>query len=241
MAEKKEFTVTENNDIIYKAKGFWDKNSKPLIYIGAAIILLIAGWYGYKNLIQLPNEKKAAELIFPAEAIFDKMGSAKFTKDSVNTVLNGGDDQGTKVTGMLKIIKEYGGTKAGNRAKYMAGASYLHIGEFDKAIKYLKDFDGEGASQIKSKAYTMIGHAYAEQNKTDDALSYYKKAVRVNEKDEAITPDALMLAASYAEVLGKNKEAIDLYEELKNKYPSHIAVKSGDVSKYLAKLGVFKD
>ena len=239
MAEKNTTTTTEQPDVVTRAKGFWDKYSKPIIYIGSAFILIIGGWYAYKNFIVLPKEKKASELIFPAENLFDKMASGNFNKDSVNTVLNGGSLDGAKVTGILSIISNYGGTNSGNRAKFIAGATYLQIKEYDKAIKYLKDFDGNGADQIQSKAYILLGHAYAEKKNTDEALSYYKKAARVNSKDESITPYALLMAASYADAVGKSKEAIDLYKELKEKYPTNSAVSSGDVEKHLAKLGEF--
>jgi tetratricopeptide (TPR) repeat protein len=242
MAEKKVTTTTtttqEQPDVVAKAKGFWDKYSKPIIYVGTTLIVVIGGWYAYKNLIVLPKEKKASELIFPAESIFDKMGSTGFNKDSVNLVLNGGNSNGTNVTGILKVINQYGGTPSGNRAKYIAGASYLQIKEFDKAIKYLKEFDGNGADQIQSKAYIMLGHAYAEKKNTEEALSYYKKAATVNTNDESITPYALLMAASYASAVGKNKEAIELYKEVKDKYPANPAI--GDVEKQLARLGVFE-
>ena len=169
------------------------------------------------------------------------MTTGDFTKDSVNIALNGGTVDGKNITGLLKIISNYGGTKAGNRAKYMAGASYLHIGEFDKAIKYLKEFDGNGADQVQSKAYLMIGHAYAEKKSTDDALSFYKKAASVNEKDESVTPDALMMAASYAQAIGKSKDAIELYKKLKDNYPTSTVVSNGEVDKQLASLGDFTD
>ena len=239
MAEKNTTTTAEQPDVVTRAKGFWDKYSKPIIYIGSAFILIIGGWYAYKNFIVLPKEKKASELIFPAENLFDKMASGNFNKDSVNTVLNGGSLDGAKVTGILSIINNYGGTNSGNRAKFIAGATYLQIKEYDKAIKYLKDFDGNGADQIQSKAYILLGHAYSEKKNTDEALSYYKKAARVNSKDESITPYALLMAASYAGETGKSKEAIELYKELKEKYPTNSAVSSGDVEKHLAKLGEF--
>lgn len=247
MAETKGTPVTtttatpETNEAIVRAKGFWDKYSKPIIYVGSAVILLIGGFYAYQNFIKLPKEKTANETIFPAEAIFDKMTTGDFTKDSVNIALNGGTVDGKNITGLLKIISNYGGTKAGNRAKYMAGASYLHIGEFDKAIKYLKEFDGNGADQVQSKAYLMIGHAYAEKKSTDDALSFYKKAASVNEKDESVTPDALMMAASYAQAIGKSKDAIELYKKLKDNYPTSTVVSNGEVDKQLASLGDFTD
>ncbi|MEP7163646.1 MAG: tetratricopeptide repeat protein [Ferruginibacter sp.] len=242
MAEKNVTTpaaAAPATDAVTRAKGFWDKYSKPIIYAGSAIILLIGGWYAYKNFIVLPKEKKASEMIFPAETLFDKMASSGFNKDSVSLVLNGGNNGGTNLTGILKVISQYGGTPAGNRAKYIAGASYLQIKEFDKAIKYLKEFDGNGADQVQSKTYIMLGHAYSEKKNTDEALSYYKKAATVNTKDESITPYALLMAASYADASGKNKEAIDLFKELKDKYPTYSAVTSGDVDKHLARLGVF--
>ena len=220
-----------------RARGFWDNYSKQIIYIGSAIIILIAAWYAYKNFVVAPKEVQASELIFPAENLFAKMASGGFSKDSVNIALNGGELDGKKVTGLLKIVSQYGGTAAGNRANYMVGASYLHIGEFAKAIQYLEDFDGNGASQVQSKAYLLIGHAYADQKKTSDALSNYKKAASVNGEDEFIASDALLTAAAYAESIGDTKEAISLYKEVTEKYPSNIAVQNGEVEKNLARLG----
>jgi len=52
--------------------------------------------------------------------------------------------------------------------------------------------------------------------------------------------DALLTAASFADVLGKKDDAKKMYIELRDNYPAHTAVRSGDVDKYLARLGVFK-
>lgn len=242
MADKKtvETLPTENVDTLDRAKGFWEKNSRPIIYVGVAIIVLIAGWFAYQNFVVTPKEEQAAEMLFPAENLFDKMATTGFSKDSVNIVLNGGDLEGQKITGLLKMISQYGGTSAGNRAKYIAGASYLHINEYAKAIKYLEDFDGNGASQVESNAYMMLGHANAELNKKDEALSNYKKAASVNDKDEFFASNALLVAASYADAIGNSKEAIDLFQQIKKDYPSSTAVQNGDVDKNLAKLGILE-
>ncbi|MFT3911811.1 MAG: tetratricopeptide repeat protein [Ferruginibacter sp.] len=242
MAETKTTTpptpTHESDVVIQKAKGFWAQYSKPITYIGGAIILIIGGWYGYQNFIKLPKEKSANDAIYAAEAIFDKMGSTAFSKDSVDLVLKGGNTpDGKKITGLLKVISSYGGTESGNRAKYMAGASYLQMKDFDNAIKLLKEFDAHGATQIQMAAYRMLGDAYSEKKNIDEALSYYKKAATVNEKDEAFTGDALMRAASYAQAMGKNTEAIDLYKKLKNNFPTNSSVTSGEVDKQLASLG----
>lgn len=231
--------MTEQNELLDKAKGFWSNYSKIISYGGSAVIVLLLSWIGYQKLIKEPKELKAGESVFLAERLFDKMATAGFNKDSVNIVLNGGNLQGDNITGLLKIISSYDGTLTANRARYMTGACYLQIKEFDKAIKYLKDFDGNGASQVQSKAYLMIGHAYAEKNNTSEAMSFYKKAAEVNEKDESITPDALMVCGSYAEANGKNEEAMEFYKKIKDNYPNYINSSNGEVDKRLARLGEF--
>ncbi|MGG9962534.1 tetratricopeptide repeat protein [Ferruginibacter sp. SUN106] len=246
MAEKAKVVETvEVNETLERAKGFWAKFSKPIIYVGSAIILLVGGWYAYGYFVKAPNELKASELIFPAEKLFGKMaGVSSFTKDSVGLVLNGGVVEGEKLTGMLTIIKNYEGTPAGNRAQYITGACYLHLGEFDKAIKYLKEFDGNGAEQIQSAAYRMIGDAYAELKKNDEALNYYSKAVdAASSKDESTMFLALSRAALFCDATGKTKEAIGYFQQIKDEITPGFFRNNRidfDADKYLAKLGVVK-
>ncbi len=223
----------------FDARAFWTKNSKLIIGIGAAVVILLAAWAIYKKFVVEPKETASAEAIFPVENLFAKTATAgTYTKDTVNILLNGGSLGNENYTGLLKVYNNYGGTSAHNRAAYMIGASYLHLGDFDKAIKYLKEFDAHGASQVQVAAYEMLGHAYAEKKDQNQALEYYKKASTVNEKDEYFTAQALFTAASYAEAVGKKSDAIDLYKSLRDKYPASGNVANGDVDKALAKLGV---
>lgn len=227
------------SEIVEKAKGFWVAYSKKIIIIGSAVIILLGSYLGYKYLVTMPNEKKANDLIFPAEKLFGLMAaSSSYNKDTVNLVLNG--DKAAGITGLLKIASSLGSTMSGNRAQYMIGACYLQLKQFDKAISHLKDFDGNDATQIQSKCYILLGHAYAEQKKTEEALEYYKKAGTISDLDEGMASEALYMAGRYAEALGKTKDAIDLFQNLKDKYPASQRVSSGDVDKYLGSLGVTK-
>jgi tetratricopeptide (TPR) repeat protein len=72
--------------------------------------------------------------------------------------------------GVLYVINNYGGTKAANLAKYYAGLSYLKLGDFNNAVKYLKDFSTD-AKQIQLMAYGALGDAYSELNKKDEAIA----------------------------------------------------------------------
>lgn len=226
--------TVEVNEAVEKAKDFWAKFSKPIIYVGSALILLIGGWYAYLNFVKAPNNEKAAELIFPAEQVFDKMTQGGFNKDSINLVLNGG---GPVTTGVLKLIKNYGGTASGNRAHFIAGACYLYSGDFNNAVKHLKDFS-TNATQVQTSAYLLLADAYSELKKNDDALDYYKKAVAVNSKDEFMTPEALFKAGLFADATGKSKEAIDFFKRIKEEFPKN--GHANEVDKYLARLGVIE-
>lgn len=233
MAETKETveTTVETNEVVAKAKDFWGKFSNPIIYAGSAVILLVGGWLAYKNFVVAPKQAKSADAIFPAEQIFDKMAQAGFNKDSINLVLNGGNG----ITGVLKIISNFGGSDAANRAEFIAGACYLHSQDFNNAIKHLKEFS-TSATQVQASAYSMLGDASAELKKNDDALSYYTKAASLNAKDESLSAEFLFKAGLFAESIGKSKEAIELFQKLKAEYPKNSH--ANDIDKYLARLGV---
>ena len=226
MADKKH--VDEGNsgeEIIAKAKDFWEKYSRPVTIIATVIIVLVGGYYTYRNFFQNPKEAKAADAIFMAEQYY--------RMDSVNLALNG-DGQND---GFLRVIDKFGGTDAANLARFYTGNCYIRLGENERAIKYLKKFS-TGAKQVQARAYKLLADAYSETGKNSDALEYYKKAAHHFEKDEANSAEYLFLAAFFADRVMKNsKEAIDLYKELKEKFP---ATQQGrQVDNYLAQLGVY--
>jgi tetratricopeptide (TPR) repeat protein len=230
-AHKKEVNVVE------KARGFWEDYNKPVTYVGSAIVLLIAGWMIYKYMFKMPKEQKGNEVVFVTQKYFTDFTNATDSSKALIAakVLNG---DGTN-PGALKIINNYSGTTAANLCEYYAGACYLHLGQFDKAIKFLKEFDADGATQIESHAYGMLGDANAELNKNDEALSYYKKAANVNTKDDFTSSEFLFRAALFAQATGKTKEAIDLFKKIKTDYP--LTEKAADMDRYLAKLGDFSE
>ena len=232
-------TEVETNEIVERAKGFWAKFSKPIIYIGGTIILLAGGWLAYKNLVKAPNEEKSAEQIFPAEQLFDKMTQSGFNKDSIGLVLNGGNG----ITGVLKVAGNYGGTASGNRANFIAGACYLHNKDFNNAIKHLKEFS-TSSKQPQSASYRMLGDAYAELKHNNDAFTYYKKAVDVADvKDESTRFLSLSRVALFCEAIGKTEAAINYYQQIKEEItPAFLRNNQIDfqVDKYLARLGVTK-
>ncbi|MBN8673623.1 MAG: tetratricopeptide repeat protein [Chitinophagales bacterium] len=225
MSDKKIVQGMEGSEaVIERDKDFWGKYSKPIIIACLAIIVAAGGWLIYKNFVQAPKEKKAAEAMFKAEDYY--------RMDSVNLALNG-DGQNL---GFLKVISKYDGTKAANLAHFYAGSCFIKLNDNVKAVSHLKDFS-TSSKPLQARAYKLLGDAYADQGKNAEALSAYKKAARHFTEDKMASAEALFMAAQIAERNKNQQEAIELLKELKEKYPQ--TQQGVDADKYLAQMGVY--
>ena len=208
-----------------KWKHFQDNYGKQAAIGLAGILIVILGYFAYKQFILDPKEKDAAGAMYRAEEYF--------RLDSTRLALNGDAVN----AGFVKIISRYSGTKAANLAAFYAGSCYLKLGDFNNAVKYLKDFK-TSAVQVQAKAYGLLGDAYSELNKKEDAVEQYKKAGTYFEEDEIISPEYLFRAGYLYESMGRTQDAISMYELLKTKYPS--SPRGFEIDRYLARLGVVK-
>lgn len=223
MADK---NVQDSSEVVIaKAKDFWGKYGKMLTIASVVIILLAGGWYVFQNFVQKPKESKAADAMFKAEEYY--------RLDSANLALNG-DGQNW---GFLKVIDKYGSTKSGKLANFYAGSCYIKLNDNEKAIKYLKKYSGD-SKLVQARAYKLMADAYADLGKNSDALSYYKKAARHFEEDATTSSEYLFYAAYLADrVLKDPKQAIELFKELKEKFPKSNQAREAD--NFLAQLGVY--
>ena len=133
------------------------------------------------------------------------------------------------------MLKQFGGTKSANLAKYYAGISYYRLNEFNKSIENLKDFS-TSSKQVQAIAYGTIGDAYSELKNNEEAVNYYKKAGSHFPEDESISSEYLFRAAALLESNGKADEAIAIYKDIKSKYPK--SEKGFSADKYINRLKV---
>jgi tetratricopeptide (TPR) repeat protein len=221
--------VTHEHKHVDTVQDFWTKYSKPFSMGLLVIVVLVGGYLAYNSLIKEPNEKKAEEAIFRAEEYF--------RMDSLDKALNGdGISQG-----LLRIISKYGGTDAGNRAELMAGSIYLKKGDFKNAIKHLDEFE-TSVDQLQARKLGLLGDAHSEigfnsnnNGEKEKAADYYEKAAKQFPKDDVNSPEYFFRAGFLYESMGKNKEAIEAYKAIKEKYPA--SQHGFDIDKYLARLG----
>ena len=129
--------------------------------------------------------------------------------------------------GFIKIADEYSGTDAGNLANYYAGMAYLNTGKYAEAIDYLGKFKSDDVI-LSSLAIGAIGDAYAETNKSEEALKNYVKAAETN-KNDFTTPRFLLKAGKTALALGKKEDALKYFTDIKDNYEASPEASSVDV------------
>jgi tetratricopeptide (TPR) repeat protein len=226
MAENKYGADQDSSEVIIaRAKDFWGKYGKGLTIASVIIIVIAAGWYGYKYFLKEPKERKASEVMFKAEDYY--------RADSITKALNG-DGQ---YWGFLRVMKEYSGTRAGKLARFYAGSCYIKLNENQKALDDLKNFS-TSSKPLQARAYKLMADAYADLGKNSDALNYYEKAAHYFEKDEPFASECLFLAAYLAQrTMNDNQKAIALFKEIKQKYPR--TQRGYDADNYLAQMGVY--
>src|SRR5580704_11018987 len=217
--------LEEEKNPIAEIQHVWERYGKVASYVLAGIIIVVGGYFGYRTYILAPKEKQAAEAMFRAEEYY--------RMDSTRLALNGDNIN----AGFVKIISKYGGTKAANLASFYAGSCYLKLGDYSNAVKYLKDFS-TSVKQLQERSYGLLGDAYSEQNKKEEAAEQYKKAGTYFEKDELFSPEYLFRSGYLYESMGKTQDAITMYKMIKDKYPQ--SQRGVEIDKYLARLGALQ-
>lgn len=199
------------------------KNQKYIFSVIGVVAIVVLGYLGYNEFILKPKQAEAMNEMFQAKKYFNEALTG-VEKDSLfNLALNGGEGK----YGMIDIAKEYGNTKAGNLAKYYAGMSYLHTGDYKQAVSYLNDFSSDD-DILSASAKGAIGDAFSQLNQMEDALSYYKQAAEMR-ANEFTTPKYLYKAGNVALDLGKAKEAAAFFNEIKDKYSESTEAANIDV------------
>ena len=227
MAKKKstkDDNLQELESALTRTEQYIEDNQKVITYVVVAVILVVGAYLAFHKFYMQPKEEEALSQMFMAENYFEK--------DSFNLAINGDGNY----LGFLDIIDDYGMTKSANRAKYYTGISYLHMGQYEDAIDYLKKFKTDDLllAPVKMGA---IGDAMLELGKKDDALKQYKKAYAKTE-NELTTPVYKMKAARLLESMDKFDEALKLYEEIKKDYPQ--STEGTTVDKYIARVKIRK-
>lgn len=228
MANNNEQTVM---DTVTKSEAFLDKNKKFIAYGVIAILVIIAGFFCYKEFIGNPRETKASTAI--------ARGQEYFGMEQYDKALNG---DGAGYAGFVKIAKDYSSTDAGNLANLYAGLSYAFLGKNQEALKYLNEYSTSGDAMVSPAAIAARGNVYAKLGKLDDAVKDLKKAADMADskakdgKNMSLSPTFLLQAGIILESQNKKDEAAEIYKNIKANYANSMLVQSQEIDKYIERV-----
>ena len=226
MANKKQQNDQINvEDALDRSQVFFDKNKKTIIGALVALVLIIGGYFMYRNLYQAPREEKAQAALFKGETFF--------RQNQFEQALNG---DSISFKGFLKVADEFSGTDAANLANAYAGICYARLGKYEEAVKYLDKFSA-GDQLVSPAMKAAMGSCYVELNQLDKAVSLLVEAADEAES-EALSPLYLLQAGQIYVKLGKFDKAVDTYNVIKNDYA--LSMQAREIDKYIEEAKMLK-
>jgi len=205
-------------EAVSKTELFFQKNGKIIYGCVVAVLLIALAILAYNRFVLQPKKAEAQKEMFKAEQ--------RFAQGDYELALNGDDNN----YGFEDIIAKYG-NKAGESVYLYAGASALHLGQFDKAIEYFKKYQG-GDKILLARAQAGIGDAYVGLEDYKSAITWYEKAAATT--DNLFAAGYLLKAGQVYEETGDKAKAAECYKKIKDQYPQ--APEAMDIDKYITRI-----
>lgn len=218
--EKGEQIVEDVEVALANTGNYFEKHKSLIIGLVVAILVVVVGYFGYKYLYLAPKEKTAAGEMFYAQRYFEM--------DSLTAALNGDGEH----AGMLEIADSYGATKSGKLANYYVGLAYLHMGDFEEAVRHIKKFNTKDPV-LFILSNQALGDAYLEMDQAEKAVAAYAKAAS-KYANETLTPGVLMRQAMVHEMLQQYEKALQTYQQIRRRFP--MSREASDIDRYIARM-----
>ena len=176
------------------------KNKKVLTWTLVFVILIGLCWCGWLWFYQTPRTNNSVKA-------YDEAMTKAMAGDSVAAIE------------FAKVADKFSGTDAGNVAAMQAAQAYYRTGKYQEVVKYLKKFSTKD-DVMGAQADVLLGDAYVNLKKYDDAISSFQNAVKKASGNEQIVPMVLWKEANVYDAQKKYAEALNCYEQIKSAFPN---------------------
>ena len=185
-----------------KATNFYETHKKNIGMALGAVVVLAIGTFAF---IQNRNSKN--------EDAATKLGSvySYYDNNQYQIAIDGVPER--KITGLKSIVDEYGGTNAGNLARFYLANTYFQLGRYDEALSNFEDFSAKEQYLVVSRL-TGIAGCYEAKGEYEKAAENYEKAAVSYPKDVDAAAN-LNNAANDFMLAGNKDRALDLFKKIK--------------------------
>ena len=203
------------------ATDFYEKNKQTIGYTLLAIVVMVAGTWWYFSRQATNNETASAKL----GSVFSYVDNNQY-----QLAIDGVPER--KITGLKSIVEEYGGTNAGNIARFYLANAYFQLNKYDEALTHFEEFS-PSESYLAVSRLTGIAGCYEAKGEYEEAAEHYEKASVGYPKDVDAAANMNSAANNFL-LAGKKERALDLFKKLKKEYPTTQFAREAD--RYIVQL-----
>ncbi len=212
MANNNIKTAPVEEQQVTKTEAFFEKYKKAIIGCVVAVIAVIVCIILANNYYFEPRANEASTELAKSQELFDQQQYDK------------------ALVGFQKVAADYSSTDAANLAQLYIGICQANLGKWQEAVNALESFSGKDDQMITPAAEGALGNAYANLNQLDKAVEHLKKAAKMADNN-SLSPTFLIQAGEILESQGKKAEALELYQQVKEKYFNSMQYQS--IDKYI--------
>jgi predicted negative regulator of RcsB-dependent stress response len=182
---------------VFEVSSWAQKNSQLLILAAVALALLLGGVIYYASYRRDLNRRAVTELERVGNlASFAEPGQTDLAEAELNT-----------------FVERFGGTRHAAEAELILAQLQLRRGRPEQAIVTLEDFPRPDRDPLSLQARSLLGHAYEQLGRFDEAERQYLSVADAAQLDFE-RRDALADAARSRSSRGDHAGAADLYRQI---------------------------
>ncbi len=216
---KKEIREDKLVTLWYEGLAVIEKYKKQFIIGAVVFVAIIASVIGYIFYNKSQNEM-AANLLSKVTPVYDS--------GAYLDAIEGRPNQ--QITGLKKIVADFGSTNEGETAKILLANSYYFLGKIDEALKTYEDYSGD-VDLLQAAAYAGAAGCYEAKNELEKAAELYVRAAGVS-KNVPQNPQYLLFAGINYIELNQKEKAKELFNNIKSEYSKSTVVR--DLDRYMA-------
>jgi tetratricopeptide (TPR) repeat protein len=206
-----------------KVQAFYDKYKKAIsISVTTVAVVVIAIVVFMKN--RADNNERAVVQLAAVHQLYDT-GQFQMAIDGVPE---------RNVVGLKAIVDNFGGTPAGDLARFYLADAYFQLGKYPEALEHFEDCSPSD-DLLSASRLAGIAACHEALGNHQEAGNYFERAAAKDQTEGSVAEHLHNAALNYAQS-GDKERALDLFRRIKKNHPTTTYGREAD--RYITQLSV---